>query len=120
MTAFLDRRPRSVLVNGTPVSYLSIVESEKYSLKSEWFVPGILREFDLPQIVAGLSPSPCWIVNGVDANGQILAENSVRDQLDNENHNAGANKNGAATTLRILMDPERDPQNVYLEWLKQT
>ena len=115
MTTFLDRRPRSVLVNGTLVSYLSIIESENYSVKHDWFAPGILREFDLPQIAAGLSPRPCWIVNGVDPNGSVLSENSVREQIRGTN-----NQVQAPASLRILIDPERDPQSIYSEWLKQT
>ncbi len=113
MAGFLDRRARSVLVNGTVASYFSILESENYSLKTEWFAPGILREFDLPEIAAGLSPRPCWIVNGVDANGSLLPENSVREQF----RSAG---DDAPASLRILIEPERDPQSIYSEWLKQT
>ena len=80
MAALLDDRVRSVLVDRTLASYMSIVESESYSTHLAYFVPGILRSFDLPQIAAAMSPRPCWIVNGVDANGQILSETSMRDQ----------------------------------------
>ena len=114
MTTFLDRRPRAVLVNRTLVSYLSIVESENYSLKHGWFVPGILREFDLPQIAAGISPRPCWILNGIDPNERVLSENSVREQIRGIN-----NKSQLPTSLRILLESEGDPQDIYSEWLKQ-
>ena len=115
MATFLDPRPRSVLVNGTLVSYLSMIESENYSLKPEWLVPGILRDFDLPQIASGLSPRPCWILNGIDPNGRILTENSVNEKIRGID-----NKAAVPTSLRIFVEPERDPQNIYSEWLKQT
>ncbi|MGO8719803.1 MAG: alpha/beta hydrolase family protein [Acidobacteriaceae bacterium] len=115
MAALLDHRVRSVLVDRTLASYASILESESYSLKLAWFVPGILRKFDLPQIAAALSPRPCWILNGVDANGQVLSESSVREQ------SRGVNKEmPVPTTLHYFVRPEGDVQESYLEWLKTT
>jgi pimeloyl-ACP methyl ester carboxylesterase len=116
MAALLDQRVRSVLVDRTLASYASILESESYSLKLAWFVPGILRKFDLPQIAAALSPRPCWILNGVDANGKILSETSLRKQY--SPHVSGETL--ANTGVRILVRPERDPQESYLEWLQTT
>lgn len=115
MAAFLDRRTRSALLNRTLVSYLSILESENYSLKLACFVPGILRQFDLPKIAAGLSPRPCWILNGVDPNGQVFSETGLREQSRGIN-----NDMPLPPALRYLVNPESDPQEVYLEWLKNT
>jgi cephalosporin-C deacetylase-like acetyl esterase len=116
MAALLDQRVRSVLVDRTLASYASILESESYSLKLAWFVPGILRKFDLPQIAAALSPRPCWILNGVDANGKILSKTSLRKQY--SPHLSGETL--ANTGVRVLVRPERDPQESYLEWLQTT
>ena len=116
MTAFLDHRPRSVLVDRALVSYVSILESKNYSLKLDWFVPGILRSFDLPEIAIGISPRPCWILNGVDANGNVVQESSLHEQY---RHNFG-HEAALPSTLRLLVNPEHDPQNSYLEWLKNT
>ena len=114
MTAFLDPRPRSVLLNRTLVSYLSLVESENYSLPFGWFAPGILREFDLPKMIAGFGPRPCWMMNGTDANGRILPENSIREQFHGVHQEIG--EPGA---LRVVVEPEGDPQTIYSEWLQQ-
>ena len=114
MAALLDDRVRSVLVDRTLANYMLIVESENYSLQLAWFVPGILRQFDLPQIAAAMSPRPCWILNGVDANGQVLSETSLRNQYTRQpSGEVAANKN-----VRILIGPEGDPQDCYLRWLK--
>ncbi len=116
MAAFLDNRPRSVLVDRTLVSYASILESKNYSLKLDWFVPGILRSFDLPEIAAGISPRPCWILNGVDANGKIVPESSLHEQYSN---NIG-NEAPLPATLRLVVRPDHDSQDSYLEWLQST
>ncbi len=116
MAAFLDNRPRSVLVDQTLVSYASIVESESYSLELSWFVPGILRSFDLPDIAAGLSPRPCWILNGVDSNGEIVSEKYLHRQYSRYMQN----ETPALATLRFLIKPVRDSQESYLDWLKNT
>jgi pimeloyl-ACP methyl ester carboxylesterase len=111
MAALLDDRVRSVLVDRTLASYMSILESEVYSTNLAYFVPGILRSFDLPQIADALSPRPCWILNGVDANGQTLSETSMRNQY---NRQPSGETN---SDVRILANPERDSQESYLEWL---
>ena len=117
MAALLDHRVRSVLVDRTLASYTSILEAEDYSLNLEWFVPGILRSFDLPQLAAAFSPRPCWILNGVGANGQILSETSLRAQYSRDI----TNQTPAPATLRLFVTPERDdPQETYLTWLKNT
>ena len=114
MAALLDRRVRSVLVDRTLASYTSIVESEIYSIQLAYFVPGILRSFDLPQIADAISPRSCWILNGVDANGQTLSEASMRNLY--TPHRSG--ETPANSYVRILVKPQRDPQASYLEWLK--
>jgi cephalosporin-C deacetylase-like acetyl esterase len=114
MSALLDHRVRSVLVDRTLVNYMSILESKSYSTNFAYFVPGILRSFDLPQIADALSPRPCWILNGIDPNGQILSELSMkklyRPLLSGETQ--------STQNMRILVKPEQGPQESYLEWLK--
>ncbi len=74
----LDDRVRSVLLTKTIVSYMTIVQSKDYSLALDWFVPGILEHFDLPDIAASMSPRPVWIVDAVDASGALLPFKDVR------------------------------------------
>ena len=96
------------------LTILSIVESESYSTHLAYFVPGILRSFDLPQIAAAMSPRSCWILNGVDANEQVLSESSMLNQYNR--HPSG--EATANTGVHILVEPEGDPQKSYLEWLE--
>ena len=116
MAGFLDKRPRSILVDQTLVSYASILESNDYSLKLAWFVPGILRRFDLPDLTVGLSPRPCWILNGVGPSGQVLSEASVREQYRHRLDQPVS----AFNNLRVLVSPEHETQTCYLKWLKNS
>ena len=114
MAGFLDKRPRSVLLDQTLVTYASIIQSADYSLNLSWFVPGILRSFDLPDIAAGLSPRPCWILNGTGPSGQVLPETSVREQYRRRLDES------ASAHVRFIVSPEHEAQDRYLEWLKST
>lgn len=116
MAGFLDKRPRSVLVDQTLLSYASILESNDYSLNLAWFVPGILRRFDLPDLTVGLSPRPCWILNGVGPSGQVLSETFVRDRYRRRLDQTAS----SLTNVRFLVSPEHETQDRYLEWLKNT
>lgn len=116
MASCLDTRIRSVLLDRTLVSYASIVGSHEYSLGFTWFLPGILKGFDLPDISAAISPRPCWIMNGVDAGGRVLSEASVREDYRRRiNESAPALKN-----LRFLGEPQKEPQESYLSWAMDT
>ncbi|MGH9617655.1 MAG: prolyl oligopeptidase family serine peptidase, partial [Acidobacteriaceae bacterium] len=116
MAAFLDNHARSVLVDRTLASYASILEAEDYALKLAWFVPGILRQFDLPKIAEWMDPRPCWILNGVGPNGQILSEASLRNEYGRGNHD----QTSLTETVRFMVKPVGDPQESYLDWLENT
>lgn len=116
MAGFLDKRPRSVLVDQTLVSYASVLGSNDYSLKLAWFVPGILRRFDLPDLTVSLSPRPCWILNGTGPSGQVLSEDSAREQYRCRFDQTPS----AFDNVRFLVSPKHETQELYLEWLKNT
>ncbi len=78
MATVLDQRARSVLLTRTLVSYMSVVESKDYSLPLGWFVPGILRHFDIPDLAAAVYPRPIWILDSVDAAGTFLSDAETR------------------------------------------
>ncbi len=115
MAAFLDDRARSVLLDRTLVSYASVLESKSYSVKLGWFVPGILRNFDVADLVVRLSPRPCWIMNGSGPSGQILSEPSVREQYRNR-----LDQGSSPNNVRFLVSSEHDAQEHYLDWLRNT
>jgi hypothetical protein len=112
----LDDRPRSLLLQQTLVSYASILESEDYSLGLEWFLPGILRHFDLPDLAATLSPRPCWILNAVDPSGSVLTRYSLREQFKRRIDMDSP----ALSNLRSFISPEQKSGETWMQWLKNT
>jgi cephalosporin-C deacetylase-like acetyl esterase len=116
LAAFLDGRVRALLLDRTLASYSSLVESPDYSVRVEWFVPGILRHFDLPDLGAAMSPRPCWVLNGADPNGNPLPEDSIREAY----RKRVGEKWLTAGHLRLLVKPINDPQESYLEWINNS
>jgi cephalosporin-C deacetylase-like acetyl esterase len=114
MAAALDERPRSLLLNRLLASYLSIVSSDEYSLSLDWFVPSILRHFDLPDIVAAIHPRAVWL-DAVDATGDPLSESVVRECYAQRIPPASP----ALSGLTILAGQPNE-RSVYLPWLMKT
>jgi hypothetical protein len=115
MATMLDDRPRSLLLTRTLVSYMSIVQSKDYSLPLDWFVPGILRHYDMPDLCAAVYPRPVWIANAVDAPGATLTESEVREIYSQRiSANSPALKN-----IRIFNTSEQN-REMYLDWLRHS
>lgn len=112
MAAVLDQRVRSILLTRMLVGYMSVVQSTDYSLPLDWFVPGILRYFDVPDLSAAVYPRPVWIVDAVDAPGTALTEHDVRQCYEQRIPDTSP----ALTKLRIVNTSERN-RETYLEWL---
>ncbi len=112
MAAVLDSRARSLLLTGTVVSYMSIVESQDYSLPLAWFVPGILRRFDIPDLSAAIYPRPIWLLNTVDASenpisvAEVSRHYSQRIPLDSP----------VFRGIKIISTPAED-RAAYMDWL---
>ena len=116
MAALLDSRPRSLLLDGTLISFAALVASPDYSLDLSWLVPGLLQYMDLPDITSALLPRPCWIRNSVYPTGAILDRDAVQDgylKAMNQNH-------GLPGNLHFMVEPSADPQTTYLDWLRAT
>jgi cephalosporin-C deacetylase-like acetyl esterase len=116
LATVLDDRAHSLLLDHTLVSYFSVVESREYSVSLDWFVPGILRRFDLPDLVMALSPRPCWLLNMVSPKEEVLAESGVRTAY---LQRLGAQSSFPAN-VRLFVEPDQNVQQVYLDWLSRT
>jgi hypothetical protein len=113
MATALDARVRSVFVTGLIATYMSVVESADYYLALDWFVPGILRQFDLPDISASISPRPIWMVDTVAPTGKPLSADEVRTlYLQRVNNNSAALEHLKITT------PADRKGSAYLDWLR--
>jgi hypothetical protein len=67
--AALDDRIQSVELEGMLMSYQSVVETPIHRHAYEQVIPGVIRKFDLPDLVAALSPRKVRITSLVDAMG---------------------------------------------------
>jgi hypothetical protein len=82
-------------------------------------VPGVLEDFDLPDLAASLAPRPLWIVDPRSPTGALLAPGVARAEY--RVATGAYARAGAEDALRILHRPEGWPLgDVYAEWLGAT
>ena len=78
--AVLDSRIRRVVLDGMLVSYESVMNSKVHRRILEGVAPGMLKYYDLQDLVAALAPRDVWIVCGTDPMGHELPANEVRKE----------------------------------------
>ncbi len=76
--AVLDERIKKLALEGMLVSYQSVVNNRIHRQVFESVVPGALKFFDLPDLVATIAPRPAWIVNGLDPLGHRVGMPEIR------------------------------------------
>ena len=67
--AVLDARLKKVILEGGLASYDMIETSKIQHGIVESVIPGVLKDYDLPDLVAALAPRPTWIVDARDPLG---------------------------------------------------
>jgi cephalosporin-C deacetylase-like acetyl esterase len=78
-TSVLDSRIRKLVLDGMLVSYESVVNSRVHRRVLEGVAPGMLKSYDLQDLVAALAPRDVWIVSGTDPLGHDLPAGEVRN-----------------------------------------
>jgi cephalosporin-C deacetylase-like acetyl esterase len=78
--AVLDRRIRKVVLEDMLSSYDSVVENKIHRQVFESVVPGALKFYDLPDLVATLAPREVSIVSGTDPLGHELPAYAVQKE----------------------------------------
>lgn len=115
LATVLDPRVCSLLLTRAIPSWESIIEAEDYTVSLDWFVPGILQNFDLPDLLASVAPRPVWIYDAVNADGQPISESALRDIY----LQRVPERSSAFRTLRLGVAPEHE-EDLYAEWLQKT
>lgn len=77
-TAALDSRIRSVVIENTLASYRMVLDQPLHRNISEVMIPGVLRKYDIGNLLSTISPRPVTIVNPQDATGAIMDEAQFR------------------------------------------
>jgi len=112
----MDERLSSLMLDSTVATYRSIVESKAYSLTLPWFAYGILKHFDLPDIVGALAPRPCWLLNATNASGEPWPQTKLsaiyRHALE------AYMQSGTGGGLQLLVRRDDERAEVLDNWLK--
>jgi hypothetical protein len=103
-------------VEGTVLSYLEIARARYHEGLTAAFVPGVLRDFDLPDLAAAVAPRPLWIVDPRTPTGALVPMDRARTEF------APATRSyeraQAPAAFHILQRPEGWPlDRVYTAWL---
>ena len=71
--AALDRRVHKVACEGSVLSYLQVAQSRFHeNLFADIIVPGVLKDFDLPDVGAAIAPRTLWIVSPRTPTGAVI------------------------------------------------
>jgi hypothetical protein len=70
--ATLDERLKKIVLERMLGSYQTIVDQKVHRQVFENVVASVLQFYDLPDLVAALAPREVWVVNPVDAVGNIV------------------------------------------------
>lgn len=63
------------------ISYRSVVMERNYETQFvKNSVPGMLKAYDLPDLVAALSPQRVWMLNVVDGRGERATDNQISSE----------------------------------------
>jgi cephalosporin-C deacetylase-like acetyl esterase len=79
--AALDRRINRVVIENTLVSYRSALLQPLHRNLPEIALPGVVRKYDLGDLMTAISPAPITVVNPVDAMGQPITLEAARREL---------------------------------------
>jgi cephalosporin-C deacetylase-like acetyl esterase len=116
--SLLDDRPRSVLCDGVLADFHSVLASQECVWGLTWFVSGILREFDLPDLIAASAPRPLWFLNVVGPQNEVLPESEVRIRF--EAAISSYSNSNASDNLRIFVEPESKRMGILAKWVEST
>jgi hypothetical protein len=112
--AALEPRIEKAAVEGTVLSYLEIARAPYHEGLTAAFVPGVLLDFDLPDLAAALAPRPLWIVDPRTPTGALVTTDRAR----NEYAPATRAYERQPAAFRVLHRPEGWPlDRVYASWL---
>jgi hypothetical protein len=114
--AVLDARLKKVVLENGLISYASVETSRIQRGIIESVIPGVLKGYDLPDLVAALAPRPTWIVDARDPLAYRAGIAKVRGEY------AGAveafKAAGAQEALHIEVTEPKDEFNAIYAGLK--
>lgn len=114
--AALEPQVVSVAVTGVPVSFVDIAQAELYQQPASIMLPGVLRDFDLVDVMGSLAPRPLLVLNPEDALTRKLEETQATHAL-RAVHDA-YRETGATAAFEVRTAPlESDVEEAIEKWL---
>ncbi|MPY87515.1 MAG: hypothetical protein GEU99_06305 [Luteitalea sp.] len=114
--AALDDRLRTLAFERMLVSYRAIVEQRIHRGVLEAVVPGALRQFDLPDLIASLIPRKVCIVNPVNPLGDRLSPDAAETAYSRVSE--AFRRAGAVEAIRVLRRKDGEgPESIYEPWI---
>jgi hypothetical protein len=71
---------RKVACEGAVASYLDIAKARLYRGVMELIVPGVLKDFDIPDVARAIAPRPVWIVDSRAPDGTRTQQVGARER----------------------------------------
>jgi cephalosporin-C deacetylase-like acetyl esterase len=105
--AALDSRIQRVIVENTLASYQMAVDEPLHRGVSEVMIPGVLRKYDLGDLLLAILPRRVTVVNPEDAAGSTITIEEVREKLDYVFEGEG--KAGVSDRIRLTSRLADDP-----------
>jgi hypothetical protein len=118
LTAALEPRIHQIACEGGPVSYLDIVRARFHGEIADIAIPGVLEQFDLPDVAATIAPRKLWLVDSTMPSGSPELPGKVTPEYrPAERAYAGLHEQ---KDFRITTRPEGWAfAKVYGEWLSR-
>lgn len=114
--AALDARIQAVAAEEALLSYMDIVRSPRHYFTTDLVLPGVLKHFDMPDVVASLAGKEVLLLNTRAPMEYLHSRETVRHEYTAAR--LAFLSAGAEDRLQIRREPEDLRDSVYLEWLQ--
>ena len=116
--AAVEPEVSSAVIEGTPVSFGATAAAELYNQPVSLMLPGVLQDFDLPDVFASLAPRPLLVLNPEDAMTKKMDREQAQRAFDLVQ--ALYDNAGAPGSIEIQVTPlESEMQETLLKWITQ-
>jgi cephalosporin-C deacetylase-like acetyl esterase len=79
--AALDSRIGRVVIENTLTSYRMVLDQPLHRNISEIMIPGVLRKYDMGDLLAAIAPRQITVINPQDATGAVITADQFRKEL---------------------------------------
>jgi cephalosporin-C deacetylase-like acetyl esterase len=113
-----DPKVSSVAVEGIPLSFAEIAAAELYNQPVSLMLPGVLQDFDLPDVFASLAPRSLLVLNPQDAMTRKMGweEASQAAQLVRQSYQ----RSGAERSFDLEVVPlESEAERTFVKWISE-